>query len=260
MSEKYQNLIESIKIIETLRSENGCKWDKEQTHKSLRTNILEEAYEMVDAIDSCDITNLKEELGDVLLQVLLHCQVGKDDNIFDIEDVAKVLNEKLIRRHPHVFGDVKVNDSNDIIKNWEKIKKEEKKDKRKSLMDGISKAQSALLSALKISKKAVSVGFEWQNESQIYDCIKSEFKEFKEAKNYDDKEEEFGDILFAVVNLARYNKINPELALVRANNKFINRFKKMEELTIKPLETLSFEEYEQLWKEAKITVQAENKN
>lgn len=260
MSEKYSNLIKCIKIVETLRSENGCKWDREQTHKSLRTNILEEAYETVDAIDSCDISNLKEELGDVLLQVLLHSQIAKEGSSFDIEDVAKVLNEKLIRRHPHVFGDVKVQNSDEIIKNWEKIKKEEKKDKRKSLMDGISKSQSALLSALKISKKAVSVGFEWQNENQIYDCVKSEFKEFKEAKSFDEKEDEFGDILFAAVNLARYNKINPELALIRANKKFMARFKKMEELTIKPLETLSFEEYEQLWKEAKITVQAENKN
>lgn len=254
---KYINLIESIKIIETLRSENGCKWDREQTHKSLRTNILEEAYETVDAIDSCDITNLKEELGDVLLQVLLHSQIAKDNGKFDIEDVAKVLNEKLIRRHPHVFGDVKVNDSSDIIKNWEKIKKEEKKDKRKSLMDGISKSQSALLSALKISKKAVSVGFEWQNENQLYDCIKSEFNEFKDAKTNDDKEDEFGDILFAVVNLARYNKINPELALIRANKKFMARFKKMEELSNKPLETLSFEEYDKLWQNAKEILSSE---
>lgn len=260
MNEKYKNLIESIKIIETLRSENGCKWDREQTHKSLRTNILEEAYETVDAIDSCDISNLKEELGDVLLQVLLHSQIAKENLAFNIEDVAKVLNEKLIRRHPHVFGDVKVENSEDIVKNWEKIKKEEKKDKRKSLMDGVSKSQSALLSALKISKKAVSVGFEWQNEEQIYDCIMSEFDEFKEAKSFDEKEDEFGDILFAAVNLARYNKINPELALIRANKKFMARFKKMEELTDKPLETLSFEEYDQLWKEAKMAVQKDIKN
>ena len=258
MSEKYKNLCESIKIIETLRSENGCKWDREQTHTSLRTNILEEAYETVDAIDSCDTSNLKEELGDVLLQVLLHSQIAKEENVFDIDEVAKVLNEKLIRRHPHVFGDVKVQNSDEIVKNWEKIKKEEKKDKRKSLMDGVSKSQSALLSALKISKKAVSVGFEWQNEQQIYDCVKSEFEEFKEAKNFDEKEDEFGDILFAAVNLARYNKINPELALIRANKKFMARFKKMEELTQKPLETLSFEEYDQLWKKAKIALKTDN--
>ena len=144
-----------------------------------------------------------------------------------------------------------------LIKN-DALKKEEKKDKRKSLMDGVSKSQSALLSALKISKKAVSVGFEWQNEQQIYDCVKSEFEEFKEAKNFDEKEDEFGDILFATVNLARYNKINPELALIRANKKFMARFKKMEELTQKPLETLSFEEYDQLWKKAKIALKTDN--
>lgn len=251
-NEIYNNLIESIKIVETLRGQNGCKWDKEQTHKSLRTNILEEAYETVDAIDSNNTLNLKEELGDVLLQVLLHSQIAKDENEFCIEDVAKMLNEKLIRRHPHVFGNVEVKNSDEIIKNWEKIKKEEKKNERKSIMDGISKSQSALLSALKISKKAVSTGFEWQNEKGIYDCIDSELVEFKKAKTFDEKEDELGDILFAIVNLARYNKINPELALLRANKKFVKRFKKMEELTQKPLETLSFMEYESLWQKAKL--------
>ena len=197
---------------------------------------------------------MKEELGDVLLQVLLHSQIAKEENVFDIEDVAKVLNEKLIRRHPHVFGDVKVQNSDDIVKNWEKIKKEEKKDKRKSLMDGVSKSQSALLSALKISKKAVSVGFEWQNEQQIYDCVKSEFEEFKEAKQEGDKahmEEEMGDIFFAVVNLARWNKIDAEQALLKANKKFEKRFRKMEELAVKPLNDYSFEEFDALWKQAK---------
>lgn len=248
-----ENLKELIDVIKVLRSENGCKWDKEQTHTSLRPNMLEEAYEAVDAIDNKDIKHLKEELGDVLLQVVLHSQIASEDGNFTIDDVAKGIKEKLIRRHPHVFGDVKVNSIDEIWENWEKIKQEEKSH-RTSIMDGISKSQSALMSALKISKKAVKVGFEWDCEDTLYDCVFSEFEEFKEACKSDDREhieEEMGDILFAVVNLARWNKLDPEQALLRANKKFIKRFRKMEELADKPLEQYSFEEFDMLWKRAK---------
>lgn len=250
----YPNLEALIETIRILRSENGCAWDREQTHKSLRRNILEESYETVDAINSEDMENLKEELGDVLLQVLLHSQIADDEGCFNIEDVSKRLNDKLIHRHPHVFGNIKTNDTKEILANWDKLKSEEKKD-RKSLMDGISKAQSALMSAQKISKKAVKVGFEWENDEQLMDCIKSEFKEFEDAKNFEDKEEEFGDILFALVNLARRNNIDAEQALIRSNNKFMARFREMEKLTDKPLEELSFAEWDNLWKKAKTEVQ-----
>jgi len=250
----YPQMERLIGIIATLRSENGCQWDREQTHKSLRSNMLEEAYEAVDAIDDENIENLKEELGDVLLQVVLHAQIAKDNKEFDIEDVAKELSDKLIHRHPHVFGNQKVNSTDEILANWDKLKKEEKT-YRKSVMDGISKSQSALMSAQKISKKAVKTGFEWPSIESLKECIKSEYREFEEAvgmQNPDLMEDEMGDIFFATVNLARWYKIDAEQALLKANKKFIKRFKKMEELATKPLEDYSFEEYDKLWKQAKL--------
>lgn len=256
---KYPELERLVDIIAVLRSENGCQWDREQTHKSLRPNMLEEAYEAVDAIDDGDIPNLREELGDVLLQVVLHSQIAKDNGEFDIEDVARELSDKLIHRHPHVFGDTKVNSTKDILDNWDKLKKEEKKD-RKSVLDGITKSQSALMAAQKISKKAVKVGFEWDSVESLKECIKSEYKEFEEAVQSGDKEhmeDEMGDIFFAAVNLARWYKIDAEQALLSANKKFTKRFKKMEELRTKPFEDYSFEEFNDLWKKAKIELEKE---
>lgn len=249
----YENLEKLISVISVLRSPQGCPWDREQTHKSLKRNMLEEAYEAVDAMESGDMKHLREELGDVLLQVLLHSQIAEEEGAFSIDDVAKVLKDKLIHRHPHVFGDTIVSSSNDVIENWDKLKQEEKPH-RTSAMDGISKSQSALMSAQKSCKKAVKTGFEWPDEEALYECINSEFKEFKEAKEKQDMEnmeEELGDILFAVVNLARWNKIDAEQALLKANKKFMSRFRKMEELAVKPLEEYSFEEYDALWRQAK---------
>ena len=253
----YENLEKLIEVVKKLRSPEGCQWDRAQTHKSLKPNMLEEAYEAVDAMDSGDMKHLKEELGDVLLQVILHAQIAADENEFTIEDVAGGLTDKLIHRHPHVFGNVKVNSTQDIIDNWDKLKQEEKKH-RKSAMDGISKSQSALMSAQKISKKAVKCGFEWPDEKSLYKCIYSEFEEFKQAvktQNKENMEEEFGDILFAIVNLARWNKIDAEQALLKANKKFTTRFRKMEEFATKPLEEYSFTEYDALWQQAKKAVQ-----
>lgn len=251
-----------VDLIGVLRSENGCPWDREQTHATLRPNMLEEAYEAVDAINDNDMPHLKEELGDVLLQVILHSQIAKEEGAFDIENVAKGLHDKIIHRHPHVFGNIKVNSPEEALKSWDKIKKEEKSH-RKSAMDGVSKSQSALMSAQKISKKAVKCGFEWPDENSLYDCIKSEFKEFKEASKADDRanmEEEMGDILFAVVNLARWNKIDAEQALIKANQKFMTRFRKMEELAQKPLEEYNFKEYDSLWQAAKLALKEQNTN
>lgn len=257
---KYPNLERLIDILEILRSENGCAWDREQTHYSLKKNMIEEAYEAVDAIEDNDMVHLKEELGDVLLQVVLHSQIAKEENSFDIDDVAKGISDKLIHRHPHVFGNTKVNGTKDILDNWDKLKAEEKKH-RKSAMDGISKAQSALMSAQKISKNAVKKGFEWPNEESLWECFNSEVQEFKEAITKCDKEnaeEELGDILFAAVNLARWNKIDAEQALLKANRKFMARFRKMEEIASqnpqKPMEEYTFEEYDNLWKQAKKAV------
>lgn len=248
--EEFKELVE---VIARLRAKDGCQWDREQTHSTLRPNMIEEAYEAVDAIDDNDLKHLQEELGDVLLQVLLHSQIASEEGAFSIEDVSRELKEKLIHRHPHVFGNVKVNSTEDILNNWDKLKAEEKTH-RKSAMDGISKAQSALMSAQKISKRAVKTGFEWPNEKSLYECIYSEFEEFKEAEkegNRDHMEEEYGDILFATVNLARWNKIDAEQALLKANKKFMKRFRKMEEFATKPLNNYSFEEYDALWKQAK---------
>lgn len=253
MNMKYKNLEELIAVIAKLRAPDGCPWDRAQTHSTLRPNMLEEAYEAVDAIDDNDMAHLREELGDVLLQVVLHSQIASENGDFTIEDVAKELKEKLIHRHPHVFGSAKIDTADDVKDAWDKLKAEEKTE-RKSAMDGISRCQAALISAQKISKKAVKTGFEWPSEESLYECIMSEFAEFKQAKEEGDKvhmEEEFGDILFATVNLARWNKIDAEQALLKANKKFEMRFRKMEELATKPLNEYSFEEFDALWRQAK---------
>ncbi len=243
-------LDELIKTIQILRSPNGCPWDREQTHKTIRRNMLEEAYEAVEAIDENNPEHLKEELGDVLLQVLLHSQIADDNNEFNIQDVAKMLNEKLIHRHPHVFSKEKVKDSSEVVTNWEKLKREEKTERKRTL-DGIPKTLPALSVAEKISKKVVQKGFEWKTIQDVFDCFYGEIEEFKNAQTQDDKELEFGDVLFSLVNIARRYSIDPESALSKANNKFIKRFNKLEEIADKPLNNLSYDEYDILWKKAK---------
>ena len=248
-----KNLEKLIKIVARLRSKDGCPWDMEQTHQSLRVNMLEEAYEAVDAIEANDREELKEELGDVLLQVVLHSQIASEEGTFDIDGVAESISDKIIRRHPHVFGETKVNGTADVIANWDKIKKEEKPE-RKSALSGVAKSQPALLSAAELSKKAVKVGFEWPDIKSLWECIESELHEFKNAVNSSDKdnmEDELGDILFSIVNLARWYNINPELALLRANKKFTQRFKLMEEMAEKELGEYPVEELEELWQCAK---------
>lgn len=256
---KYKQLEELIGVIETLRSENGCVWDRAQTHKSLTPNMLEEAYEAVEAIREGNPEHLREELGDVLLQVLLHSQIASEEGDYNIEDVAKELKDKLIHRHPHVFGNAIVETPDDVVKNWEILKQEEKKE-RKSQMDGIPKNLPALMACQKISKRAIKVGFEWDKVETLIECIKSEYDEFFEAVKNNDKnsmEDEMGDIFFATVNLARWYKIDAEQSLLRANSKFMKRFRKMEELAIKPLDEYSFEEYDNLWKKAKKSISTE---
>ena len=253
MNKEYKNIEDLINVVAKLRAPDGCPWDREQTHRSLRPNMLEEAYEAVDAIDENSMSHLKEELGDVLLQVLLHSQIASERGDFDIDDVAKELKDKLIHRHPHVFGNVKVKNSDEVKKNWDLLKAEEKKE-RKSIMDGLSKSQPALMLAQKISKRAVKTGFEWPNEESLFECFYSEIDEFKQAQKEGIKEnieEEYGDILFAAVNIARWNKIDAEQALLKANKKFEKRFRKMEELAVKPLDEYSFDEFDDLWKQAK---------
>ena len=250
---KLENLDKLIQIIAKLRSPEGCPWDREQTHESLRENMLEEAYETIDAIELGKDEDLKEELGDVLLQVILHSQIASEENRFDIDDVAKVISEKIIRRHPHVFGETKVSGVEEVYANWEKIKKEEKPE-RKSALSGVAKSQPALMSAVELSKKAVKVGFEWPNIESLWNCLQSEIEEFKTAEksgNKNDMEDELGDILFSIVNLARWHGINAEMAMLKANKKFTQRFQLMEQLAKKSLSEYSIEELDELWQTAK---------
>jgi tetrapyrrole methylase family protein/MazG family protein len=251
------NIKKLIDILDKLRSENGCPWDREQTHASLKRNLIEESYELLEAIDDNNIENIREELGDVLLQVVFHAQIAKENSHFDIEDVAGEISEKLIRRHPHVFGDENIDNADDVITRWEEIKKKEKRATRKSALSGVVKSQPALMAAQQISKKAVKVGFEWPNYDMLKECLLSEIDEFHDeliAGNQEKMEEEFGDILFALVNIARWNKIDAEQALRCANDKFIKRFEMMEKLAQKPLEEYNFKEYDDLWNNAKETI------
>ena len=251
--DELKNLKQLIETIAILRSPEGCPWDRKQTHKSLRENLLQETYEALDAIDKENDDNLREELGDVLLQVVLHSQIASEDNKYTIEDVAKGITDKLIRRHPHVFADTKVKDAEEVMVNWEKIKREEKPE-RKSALSGIAETMPALLAAQELSKKAVKTGFEWPDEKSLWECFESEIKEFKDEIAQNNKklmEEEFGDILFSLVNVARWHKIDPEIALINANKKFKKRFQLMETLAPKDLNEYNIDELENFWKKAK---------
>jgi tetrapyrrole methylase family protein / MazG family protein len=244
-------------IIAVLRGPNGCPWDKEQTHESLKKYLIEETYEVIEAIDSDDIDHLIEELGDVLLQVMLHAQIGEDEGYFAIEDVIEVLSEKMIRRHPHVFGDREVEDSSEVLRNWQEIKKQEKGETEVSLLDGISKSVPNLLRAYEIQKKAAKVGFDWQEITPALEKVKEELEEFEneiKTESLLNAKKEFGDILFAFVNVARFLDIHPEEALFETNEKFIRRFKFIEEKvknSTKPMEDHSLEELDRFWDEAK---------
>ncbi len=241
---------ELVEVVKTLRSENGCPWDRAQTHQTIRKNMLEEAYEAVEAIDENNMNHLKEELGDVLLQVLLHSQMADEEDEFNLQDVAKMLYDKLIFRHPHVFGEAKAKDANEALANWEKLKGIEKQERKRTL-DGIPSTLPSLSAAYKISKKVVDKGFEWENRNQLIDCYNGEIEEYKKAQNKQDKEEEFGDVLFTLVNIARWDGLDPDKALAFANRKFIKRFNKLEEIAEIPLKELNFEQYDALWKKAK---------
>jgi len=252
-TDDLKNLKQLIETIAILRSPEGCPWDREQTHKTLRENLLQETYEALDAIDKENDDNLKEELGDVLLQVVLHAQIASEVNKFTIEDVAKAINDKLIRRHPHVFADVKVKNTDEVLVNWEKLKRKEKPE-RKSALSGIAETMPALLAAQELSKKAVKTGFEWPNEESLWECFESEIKEFKDEVAENNKElmeDEFGDILFSLVNVARWHKIDPEIALIKANKKFKVRFQMMETLVSRDLTEYNIDELDEFWQKAK---------
>ncbi|MFQ6043109.1 MAG: nucleoside triphosphate pyrophosphohydrolase [Candidatus Poribacteria bacterium] len=230
---KCQELFERlVEVIAALRGENGCPWDKEQTHSTLKSSLLEETYEVIEAIDADAPLKIKEELGDLLMQVLLHAQIAQDENKFNINDVIQTVTEKLIRRHPHVFGDVQVENSDQVLSNWEAIKgSEETFQDRKSMMDGIPIQLPSLVRAQKIQSKASRVGFDWKRGEDVLPKIQEEFEELKDSMGSSEQvdiEMEIGDLLFSIANLSRFLNVDPENALRKANVKFIQRFKMME--------------------------------
>lgn len=242
-----------IHIMETLRSENGCEWDRSQTHESLKPYLVEEAYELLDAIDEKNDEKMAEELGDVLLQVVFHSQIAKERGAFDILKVLQILNEKLIRRHPHVFGD----SPGYSYEQWERIKAQEKGSKKSSAIGGLNKALPALSLARRIQENAAAVGFDWPDVSGAIEKVKEEIRELEEAMkdgNSKSVEEELGDLLFAVVNVARFSNVDPEVALRRATEKFANRFAMVEHFARErglELRRMTLEQLDALWEEAK---------
>ncbi|ELC8443520.1 nucleoside triphosphate pyrophosphohydrolase [Clostridium perfringens] len=251
----FQDLLD---IIETLRNPGGCPWDREQTHESLKSALIEECYEVIDAIENEDEDALIEELGDVLLQVVFHASIGKEDGYFDIMDVIGAISDKMINRHPHVFGNGEVDNSEQVVANWDEIKKEEKGiETLTEEMKNIAKSLPATTRAYKVQKKAKKVGFDWDDINCAMDKVKEELNEIKDVYNCEDKsiiEGEVGDLLFACINVARFLEVDGELALDKTIKKFINRFSYIENEAIKNnknLKDMTLEEMDKLWEEAK---------
>lgn len=241
-----------LELVRILRSE--CPWDKKQTNKSIAHLTIEESYEIMDAIDNNDDKELAKELGDVLLHVLLHSVIAEQRGAFDIKNVITEVHKKMIHRHPHIFGDTVVNSESDVVKNWELLKKKEGK---LSALEGVPRGLPALLKAERIQHKAGKVGFDWENKSDVWDKVFEEITELKETFESQDiqrKREEFGDLMFSLVNVARHENIVPEEALHFTNNKFIYRFQYIEQKAKesgKSLEDMTLEEMDRLWDEAK---------
>ncbi len=250
-----------IGVVAQLRDpDRGCPWDLEQTAESLIPYIVEEAYEVIDAIHSQDQSAIAEELGDLLLQVVLQAQIAQENNYFSLEEVAKSITEKLIRRHPHVFGNVIVNSAEEVHQNWEQIKAKEKGEtpEQAQLLSNklrrYARSLPPLTSAIKISKKAAASGFEWKNIAGVWEKFDEELAEFKEALTTSDQahqEAELGDLLFTIINLARWYGLDPDQALRGTNQRFIQRISMMESFAERPLTTYTIEELETLWQQAK---------
>lgn len=264
MSRSFDEL---VAVMERLRAPGGCPWDAEQTYQSLSQYLLEEAYETFDAIHEADVTgdtaNLREELGDLLLQVVFHSTIGTERGDFTIDDVAAGVTQKLILRHPHVFGDAKLHRAQDVLDNWDQLKADERKasgkveKERESILDEVPVHFPALLEGLKLTKKAAKVGFDWENAEQIFDKLNEETAELRSAIERGEKDnidEEIGDLLFVVMNLARHLDVEPETALKKTNRKFRKRFKFIEEELKRAgisLEDADLKEMDDLWNKAK---------
>lgn len=242
-----------LEIMKTLRAPGGCPWDREQTHQSICRNMLEEAYEVVDAIDHEDMENLKEELGDVLLQVVFHARMAEEAGQFTFEDVVDGVCRKLVYRHPHVFGTVKAEDAQGALSAWDAQKRREKGQRTTAdAMDSVAQAMPALIRAEKIQEKARKAGFEWEDISPALDKLVEEVGELQQSiREHSNVEEELGDLLFAAVKVGRFVGVESEKALQGASEKFIRRFRRMEELTDRPLEQLETPELERLWRKVK---------
>ncbi|HNW27848.1 MAG TPA: nucleoside triphosphate pyrophosphohydrolase [Spirochaetota bacterium] len=249
-------LYQFAEIIAALRGENGCPWDRKQTHESLRPYLIEEAYEALDAIESGDPAHIREELGDILLQIYLHAEIAREQNEFAIDDVARSIIDKIILRHPHVFGDATVRDADHVADRWEQIKKAEKPH-RESILDGVPKHLPALLKAYRIQQKVSRVGFDWERIEDVAAKLDEEVGELKGAIATTDRDkitDEAGDILFSIANLLRFMHINPEEALEKTISKFIRRFQYIEKRAAgmeKNLEEMTIGEMENLWQESK---------
>lgn len=254
MNDKQQSFDRLLKIMDELREK--CPWDREQTFESLRSNTIEETYELIDAINASDIPNIKKELGDILLHVVFYAKMASEKQWFEISDVVNALCDKLVYRHPHVFGKTEVDNAAQVVKNWEELKLKEK-DGNKSVLSGVPSALPALIKANRIQEKVRAVGFDWEERSQVWDKVQEELDELRvevEAMNRERMEKEFGDLLFSVVNAARLYDIDPEAALELTNRKFIKRFSYLEEKTIKqgqPLKDMSLHQMNEIWEEAK---------
>jgi tetrapyrrole methylase family protein/MazG family protein len=243
-----------VHIVDRLLGPGGCPWDIEQTHQSLKKYLLEETYEVLDSIDSGDPEKLKEELGDLLLQPLMHSQIEARDSNWGIDDVAQAISEKLIRRHPHVFGDTAVADAQEVLANWDRIKQTEKGGEAESILAGVPKGMASLLRAHEVSKRAARAGFEWPDIEGVFDKLREEEVELREALQRSDLAEieaELGDLLFTIVNIGRWAGVEPEEALRTMLNRFTSRFQLMERKAKKSLRDLSPEEWDDLWNASK---------
>lgn len=243
-----------VKIMDELREQ--CPWDQKQTIHTLRAMTIEELYELVDAIDANDWKGIKEELGDLMLHFLFYSKIGKEQNQFTVEEVLNGISDKLIRRHPHIYGDLVVKDEEEVKRNWQKIKALEGKSD-KSILEGVPKSLPAVVKALRIQEKARQVGFEWENKEDVWKKVEEEIGELNEAVEMDNQvemEAEFGDILFSLINYARFLQIDPEAALEKTNQKFIQRFKEMELVALDrgtKLTQLSLSEMDAIWNAVK---------
>ncbi len=252
--ERTGPLYDLVHVVDRLLGPGGCPWDIEQTHESLKKYLIEEAYEVLDAIDSGNLGKFQEELGDLLLQPLMHTQIEQRDSDWGIDEVAQTLTDKLVRRHPHVFGDVSVADADEVLKNWDRIKSQEKGGEPESILAGVPKGMASLLRAYQVSKRAARAGFEWEGIEGVFDKLREEESELREALqtgSLEEIESEIGDLLFTVVNIARWAKVEPEEALRKMLNRFCTRFAAMEKHTSKPLSDLTPKEWDDLWNESK---------